>query len=260
MAGTLYIVATPIGNLRDMTERGVQILRSVDMVLAEDTRSAKKLLTHFDVKTSVKAYHQHSKESVRLEILNMLLQERDLALITDAGTPGISDPGNELIDFIYSNSAPLEFASARTYATPAGHASAALADKFTSQNAQIKIHSIPGVSAVSAVISVCGFNMQRYVFIGFMPKRKALKQLGDLRKLNYSFVYFDSPHRVVKNLEMVKEVFGEDVRVFIGRELTKIHETHYRGKVTGVIGQLSKQKVIKGEISVVVELKSSSVL
>src|SRR3989344_2855903 len=99
MSGTLYIVATPIGNLQDMTPRAVQILDKVTLILAEDTRSAKKILTHFDIKTPVKSYHQHSSANRRLEILNMLLQGQDLALITDAGTPGISDPGNELVDF-----------------------------------------------------------------------------------------------------------------------------------------------------------------
>ena len=224
MSGTLYIVATPIGNLQDMTPRAVQILDKVTLILAEDTRSAKKILTHFDIKTPVKSYHQHSSANRRLEILNMLLQGQDLALITDAGTPGISDPGNELVDFLY-------------------------------EHGPTSIIPIPGPSAVSTVISVCGFNMQRYIFVGFVPKKGRLMFFRNLRELNMPVVYFDSPHRVVKNLEMVKEVFGEEVRVFIGRELTKIHETHYRGKVADVMGQLLKQKVIKGEISVVVEGK-----
>jgi 16S rRNA (cytidine1402-2'-O)-methyltransferase len=223
MSGTLYIVATPIGNLQDMSPRAVQILDKVTLILAEDTRSAKKILTHFDIKTPVKSYHQHTSANRRLEVLNMLLQGQDLALITDAGTPGISDPGNELVGFLY-------------------------------EHGPISIIPIPGVSAVSAVISVCGFNMQRYIFISFMPKKGSLKLLKNLRELNMPVVYFDSPHRVVKNLEVVREVFGEEVRIFVGREMTKMYENYYRGNVADVMGQLLKQKVIKGEISVVVEV------
>ncbi len=260
MLGSLYIVATPIGNLSDMTSRAVQILGNVDLILAEDTRSAKKLLTHFDIKTSVRSYHQHSNEALKYEVLNMLLQGQDLALITDAGTPGISDPGNELIDFLYNNSAPLGISGLHSFEGPAGGGAASrlAADMPTSRNSvagdQIKIIPIPGVSAVSAVLSVCGFDVSRYIFIGFFPKRKALKQLQNLRKLNYPFVYFDSPHRVIKNLEMVREVFGE-VRVLVGREMTKLYETHYRGQVGEVMSELCEMKVLKGEISVVVELK-----
>jgi len=221
--GTLYVVATPIGNLDDMSKRALDTLQRVDLILAEDTRVALKLLSHFEIKTKLETYHQHSSEEKKLEILNMLLNGQDIALVTDAGTPGVSDPGNELVDFIVQNSE------------------------------DIKIVPIPGPSAVTTALSVCGFDVSEHLFLGFWPKKKVSKLLDIISDTKLPFAYFDSPHRVIKNLEKIALELGSEKRVFIGRELTKLHETHYRGTIEKVIDELKAEKFLKGEIVVVVE-------
>lgn len=232
--GTLYIVATPIGNLEDITLRAIKILKDVDIVLAEDTRVTKKLLdflsTNYKLPTTkLLSYHQHSGEKRRFEILNYLLEGKNLALVTDAGTPGISDPGNELVDFLLS------------------------------YKPDLKIIPIPGASAITAALSVCGFNINKFIFLGFLPKKKRNKLFDWLKKgptvssgRTITFAFYESPKRIIKTLETIEAVFGNSRRVFVARELTKIHETLYRGSIREVIKRLS-EKAIKGEVVVVVE-------
>lgn len=219
---TMYIVATPIGNLDDISKRAIDTLQSVSMIIAEDTRVISKLLARFGIKTRAESYHQHSSDDKKLFILQELLNGKDIALVTDAGTPGIADPGNELIDFIMENSSG------------------------------ISVVPIPGPSASAAALSVCGLKISEYVFLGFWPKKKVTKTIDKLRTINIPFVFFDSPHRVVRNLEKIALELG-DRRVFVGRELTKLHETHYRGRMSEVIGGLKKEEHLRGEIVVVVE-------
>ena len=169
------------------------------------------------------SYHQHSGETKKLEILNYLLDGKNLALVTDAGTPGISDPGNELIDYLLS------------------------------YKPDLNIVPIPGASAITTSLSVCGFNVNKFVFLGFLPKKKRNKLFDWLKEGKVSFAFYESPNRVVKSLEMLERVFGSYRRVFIARELTKLYETLYRGKIGNVRDQLSKEK-IKGEIVVIVEI------
>ena len=226
MLGKLYIVGTPIGNLSDISERAIQTLNEVDLILAEDTRVTKKLLNNYKINTNVISYHQHSNNSKQDLILNKLLQGENIALVTDAGTPGISDPGNELVDYLL------------------GHSGV--------EDDRICIIPIPGASAVTSALSVCGFNVQKYIFIGFMPKKKRLKLFKFLDESKLPFVYYDSPHRVIKNLLAMQGVFGDDRRVFVARELTKLHEELYRGNINDVIKQL-QNTTLKGEITVVVE-------
>ena len=226
MTGILYIVATPIGNLEDITLRAIKTLKNVDIVLAEDTRVSKKLLDslysiHHIPSTKLVSYHQHSNETKKLWILNELLGGKDIALVTDAGTPGISDPGNELISYLLLHYPDL------------------------------KIIPIPGPSAITTTLSVTGFDVNRFVFIGFMPKKKKNKLLTWLKEGKTTFAYYDSPHRVIKNLEEIKTLFGSDIKVFVARELTKIHETLYRGAIDEVIAKLQND-VLKGELVVVV--------
>ena len=235
MSGILYIVATPIGNLEDVTLRAITVLKEVDYIIAEDTRVTKKLLAFLNAKSQMPndkqqmtnakliSYHQHSGEARKLEILNYLLDGKNLALVTDAGTPGISDPGNELIDYLLS------------------------------YNPDLNIVPIPGASAITTSLSVCGFNVNKFVFLGFLPKKKRNKLFDWLRDGKVSFAFYDSPNRIVKSLEMLERVFGSYRRVFIARELTKLYETLYRGKIGNVRDQLSKEK-IKGEIVVIVEI------
>jgi 16S rRNA (cytidine1402-2'-O)-methyltransferase len=245
--GNLYIIATPIGNLSDITLRGLEILKSVDLVLAEDTRVTSKLLMRYDIKKDILTYNQHTfrNKNKLNQILELLLKGKNIALVSDAGTPGISDPGNELIDFIcsYSSGAGLDFP--RDFVARKSRSG-------QSNVHQIEIIPIPGPSAVSAALSVCGFDVSRYTFIGFFPKKKKTKLIKLLTISNMPFAYFDSPHRLIKNLEYLKAELG-DRRVFVGRELTKLHETLYRGKISSVLEELGKSDK-RGEVVVVVEM------
>ena len=220
--GTLFIVATPIGNLEDISARALRVLKEVSLILTEDMRVTHKLLEHYSISTPSLSYHQHSSENRRLEILKALIDGKNLALVTDAGTPGISDPGNELIDFLLDKE-PL-----------------------------IKVISIPGPSAVAAALSLCGFDVAKYLFLGFFPKKKQSKLLENLLAVNWPFVYFDSPYRVIKNIDFLIANLGGQRRVFIGRELTKMHEESFRGSLQEI-----KEKLLsahpKGEVVVVVE-------
>lgn len=228
MSGKLYIVATPIGNLEDITLRTLEVLKKVDLVLAEDTRQTRILLKHYDIDIPILSYFQHSGEKRRLEILNKLIDGNDLALVTDAGTPGISDPGNELIDWLLGYLPEAE------------------------------IIPIPGASAVTAALSVSGFNVNKFVFLGFLPKKKRNKLFKWLKEGKMSFAFYESPKRLLASLEILSKVFGKHRRVFVAREMTKLHETLYRGKIDDVINELSDgstnaNRSIKGEIVVVLE-------
>lgn len=224
MVGTLYIVATPIGNLEDITLRALKVLKEVDLILAEDTRVTRKLLTHYDVDRPIKSYHQHSSEKKKLEILRRLGKGESIALVSDAGTPGISDPGNELIDFILKRSE------------------------------KVPIVPIPGASAITTALSISGFSVSKFLFLGFLPKRKRKKLFEWIKSGGFSIAFYESPHRLLKTLDFLEEEMGGNKRIFIARELTKLHETLYRGKLSEVRAQLEKERV-KGEIVVVVEGK-----
>jgi len=221
MYGTLYIVATPIGNLEDITFRAIKILKEVDIILAEDTRVTSTITKRFDIQRDVLSYHQHSTEKKMEEVLLYLLTGKNIALVTDAGTPGISDPGNELIDFVLT------------------------------REPNIKIVPIPGASAITSALSICGFNVNKFVFLGFMPKKKRTKLFDWIKDGKVSFAFYDSPNRIIKTLTDLKEVFG-DRRVYVGRELTKLYEDYYRGSFDEVITMVSNSKQ-KGEVVVVVE-------
>jgi len=230
MLGNLYIVATPIGNLEDITLRAINILKDVDCIIAEDTRITKKLLDFIatylklsNYNPNLISYHQHSGEGKKFEILNMLLNGKNLALVTDAGTPGISDPGNELIDFLLS------------------------------YKSDLKVIPIPGPSSITAALSVSGFRTDKFLFLGFWPKKKQDKLINYLKTSKLPFVFYESPFRIIKTLITLKKAFGGDIRVFVGRELTKLYESLYRGKISEVLEKLQKER-LKGEIVVVVEV------
>ena len=247
MLGTLYIVATPIGNLEDITLRALKILKEVDLILAEDTRVTRKLLVHydisrfaprkkrgslyqkskktpFDIDTPILSYHQHSSDKKKLHILSEILRGKNIALVSDAGTPGISDPGNELIDFLLG------------------------------KEPGMKIVPIPGASAVTTALSVCGFRADKFIFLGFLPKKKKNKLYDWLKTSKMTFAFYESPNRLKKTLGELRGLIGSDRRVFVARELTKLYETFYRGEIDEVIESLSEEK-IRGEIVVVVEGK-----
>jgi 16S rRNA (cytidine1402-2'-O)-methyltransferase len=221
----LYIVATPIGNLEDMTYRGVRILKEADYIFAEDTRVTKKLLNHFKIENIVYRYDEHTKGHQVGNIINLLLEGKDIALVTDAGTPCISDPGYEVVD-------------------------AAL-------NQNIKVVPIAGVSALTAAASVAGISMKRIAFEGFLPKKKGRQTLlKELAKEERVVVLYESPHRILKTLKEVNEYFG-DRYVIIVREITKMYEEIIRGKTSELIERL-EAKPIKGEIVLLIKEETAT--
>ena len=223
---TLFIVATPIGNLEDLTMRAFRILKEVDFILCEDTRVTKKLLNHYDIKKPLLSYHQHSRLKKVNYILELLKQGKNLALISDAGTPGISDPGNLLVD----------------------EAIKRLMEK-------VKIIPIPGPSAVTAAASISGFPMDKFLFLGFPPtKRKRKKFFQEVVKSKYPVIFYESPYRIIKSLrdlQLISKTYNLKPKIVVCRELTKKFETIYRGKIEEVIREIEKGKV-KGEFVVIV--------
>lgn len=218
---TLFIIATPIGNLSDITLRALETLKSLDVLYAEDKRVTSKLLNHHDIRVpELKTYNQHSSIKVRQGVAEDIIAGKKIGLVTDAGTPGISDPGNELIEFVLG------------------------------QIPDVRIVPIPGASALTTTLSVSGMNANRFVFLGFLPKRKRQKLFKWLKDGELTFAFYESPNRIIKSLETVKEYFGE-VEVVVARELTKMHERVYRGSIGEVLRLLESEKV-KGEIVVVV--------
>lgn len=225
MPGNLYIVATPIGNLADMTFRAVETLKSVDLVLCEDTRVAKKLLDHFAIEKTTESYHQHSTLKKTGHIADLLREGKNLALVSDAGTPGISDPGNQLIESLI-----------QVFGT------------------EIKIIPIPGPSAVAAALSICGFGSDRFIFAGFPPAKNKRKKFFE-EALAYSFttVFFESTYRIIRTLEDIEALEPDKSRrIAICRELTKQFETIYRGTVGEALNNL-KKGITKGEFVIVIE-------
>ena len=219
---TLYVVSTPIGNLGDISQRALDTLKLVDCILCEDTRVSQKMLTRFDIKKPLVAYHQHSELSKVNEILEMLRQGKNIALISDAGTPGISDPGGQLVKAIVQ-----EFGN------------------------DVKIEPIPGASALTAIASVCGFPMERFVFLGFPPAKKKRKQFfEELVNSKYPVIFYESPYRILKTLGEISKCRNVEMSCVVGRELTKKFETIYRGSLQEVAKQIEGDKV-KGEFVVV---------
>ncbi len=218
----LYVVATPIGNLGDMTLRALEVLKSVGCVLCEDTRVTSRLLSHFDIKAKAISYHQHSGRA-KVESIIRLLRETDCALVTDAGTPGISDPGNMLVR-----------------------------DVDVASGGQCRIIPVPGVSAVTAALSVSGLPTDKFLFLGFLPHKKGretmMRQVADSE---VTTVFYESTHRIAKCLEQLSGVLGDDREVVVCRELTKKFETIYRGTAGQILAQIN-EGVSKGEFVIVV--------
>lgn len=242
----LYVVATPIGNLKDFSQRAIETLNKVDLILAEDTRVTKKLLTHFRIKTPVQSYHQHSKLKKINYILELLRKGKDLALVSDAGTPGISDPGNKLISRLVD-----EFMSNERFKSSSTH------QPINS----LTITPIPGPSAVTAAASISGLPMDKFLFLGFPPqKRKRKKFFEEVINSKYPVIFYESPYRIIKTLNELKFVqirgqIRENSReIVVCRELTKKFETIYWGTIDQVIEKVKKDK-IKGEFVVIAEGK-----
>lgn len=219
--GQLFIIATPIGNMEDITARSLRTLAQVDFVLCEDTRVSQKLLNFFEIKKETLSYHQHSNGAKIREIISRINSGENAGVITDAGTPGISDPGNILVEEAIKN--------------------------------EIDIVAIPGVSAVVAALSVCGFPTDKFLFLGFPPnKNKRNKYFLEVADSTHTVVFYESCHRINKTISELAQVLNPERRVMIARELTKKFETIYRGTISELVKKDIKNK---GEFVIVVSKK-----
>lgn len=225
--GILYIVATPIGNLEDVSKRALRILSEVDLILCEDTRVTQKILERYQIKTKTLSYHQHSKIKKVEEIARLLASGKNLALVSDAGTPGISDPGNKLIAQMLEASPPT--------------------------SGELKVVPIPGPSALTAAASISGFPMDKFVFLGFPPvKKKRKKFFEEIVSSKYPAVFYESPYRIKKTLEELGSL--TERKIMVCRELTKKFETVYRGSAKDILAQLPEEE-IRGEFVIALKDK-----
>lgn len=224
MSGTLYLCATPIGNLEDMTFRCVRILKEVDLIAAEDTRNSIKLLNHFDIHTPMTSYHEYNKIAKAHTLIEHLENGEDIALITDAGTPGISDPGEELVAMC--------------------------------QEAGITVTAVPGAAACITALTISGLSTRRFAFEAFLPTDKKERQavLNELMEETRTMIIYEAPHRLVRTLGLLLATLG-DRRIRICRELTKKHETVFATTISAAV-EYYKEQEPKGECVLVIEGKS----
>ncbi len=220
--GKLYVVATPIGNLKDITLRAIEVLRAVDLIACEDTRHTKKLLNHYGI-TSKKLipYHEHNERSQTERLIKELLSGKQIALVSDAGTPCISDPGYRLVK------------AAREKGIP--------------------VFSVPGASSVVAALSIAGVPTDRFLFVGFLPRKegKLLNVLKELFSYPFTVVAFESPHRLERTLSLIGKEFPERELIVI-RELTKVNEDYVKGSASSILEYLKKKEGLKGEIVLII--------
>ena len=224
MSGTLYLCATPIGNLEDMTFRAVRVLKEADLIAAEDTRNSIKLLNHFEIKTPMTSYHEYNKIEKGQKLVEMLRRGSDIALITDAGTPGISDPGEELVKMCYE--------------------------------ADVTVTSVPGAAACITALTLSGLSTRRFAFEAFLPsdKKERREILEELAGETRTVVLYEAPHRLVRTLKELAQTMG-DRRAAICRELTKKHETAFVTTLEEARAYYETTEP-KGECVIVVEGKS----
>ena len=217
--GILYIVPTPVGNMEDMTFRAVRILKEVDLVLAEDTRTSGKLLKHYDIRNQLMSHHKFNEHGTSAGIVNRLQAGENVALISDAGTPGISDPGFFLV----------------REAVRAG----------------VEVQCLPGATAFVPALVSSGLPCDRFAFEGFLPQKKGRKtKLESLKGEERTMIFYESPYRLVKTLEQFAEVYGAERQVSVCREISKVHEESVRGTLSEVIAHF-KEKEPKGEIVII---------
>ncbi len=220
MPGILYIVATPIGNLEDITLRAKRILSEVDLIVCEDTRVTSKLLARFEIKKPLKPLHQHSDDHQLSYVAQEVLDGKNVAYVSDAGTPGVNDPGGRLVQI--------------------------------AMEAGIPVSPIPGASALTTAMSVCGFPTEHFTYLGFIPHKKGRQTFfKDVAARKEAVIFFESTHRLVKTLESLATTLDAKRMMFVGRELTKMHETLYRGTAAEVLAQV-KATSDKGEAVLIV--------
>ena len=221
--GKLYLVGTPIGNLEDITLRAIRTLKEVDLIAAEDTRRTGKLLQHLQVKTPQISYHEHNHNSRIQELVERLEQGTQIALVTDAGMPSISDPGVQLVQVAIAHN--------------------------------ISIIPIPGGTAVVSALAVSGLTTARFVFEGFLPVKETdrLARLDFLRTEIRTIVFYEAPHRLLKTLIDLEKTVGSGRKIVLARELTKIHEEFWRGNIADAIALYADQRQPKGEFTLVLD-------
>lgn len=226
MLGKLYLVATPIGNLEDITIRAINILKEVDLIAAEDTRHTLKLLNHYEISKPLISYHRHN-EDVKSDILiRKLLTGQNIAIVTDAGTPGISDPGEEIVKEAIKN--------------------------------EIDVIPIPGACALINALIASGLNTKEFAFYGFLPlnKKNRNNTLDRIKREDKTIILYEAPHKLLKTLEDILENIG-DINCVIAKELTKIHENFTRDNISNILTDLRRKENIKGEYIILLDLNSN---
>ena len=225
--GKLYLVPTPVGNLEDMTFRAVNVLKSVDCILAEDTRTSAVLMKHYGITTPLVSHHKFNEHKTSEGVAERILGGQDIALVTDAGTPGISDPGFLLVR--------------------------------TCVEKGVDVECLPGATAFVPALVNSGLPCERFTFEGFLPQKKGKnKKVQDLAEEERTMIFYESPFRLVKTLELFAQYFGEERQACVSREISKLHEENFRGTLRDCIEHFS-QKDVKGEIVIVVEGKNRKV-
>jgi 16S rRNA (cytidine1402-2'-O)-methyltransferase len=223
--GKLFIVPTPIGNLEDITLRSLNVLKEVDQILAEDTRQVSKLLNHYDIQTSKRAYHQHNEHRIAEQIAKELSEtKKTIALVSDAGMPGISDPAYLIVKHCINNN--------------------------------VAVECLPGATAFVPALIESGFAATSFVFEGFLPHQKGRsKRLESLKDEKRTMVFYESPYRILKALKQFSDVFGPDRNASVSRELTKIYAETIRGTLSELL-EIFENKLIKGEFVIIVDGKN----
>ena len=226
MAGKIYLVATPIGNLSDISMRAIETLKNVDIIACEDTRNTIRLLNHFEIKGHLTSYHEYNKIDKAYELCEKVKEGNNIAFVSDAGMPAISDPGYELVDIAYKEG--------------------------------LEVTVVPGASAVVSALAISGISSRRFAFEGFLPADKNEKKeiLTELSQESRTLILYEAPHRLLKTLKELFEYMG-DRKIAIVREITKLHEEVLRGKLADIIADYESEKIaIRGEYVLVIEGKS----
>ena len=222
MAGTLYLIATPIGNLEDITHRAVRLLGEVDVIACEDTRHTKKLLNHYDINTRTISYHEHNERERSMELIERLKSGADVAVVSDAGTPGISDPGFRLARLAI--------------------------------DCDVQVVPVPGASALISALVASGLPTDGFFFGGFLPARSGARRarLAELRSLPATLIFYEGPHRIAATLKDALEILGERQAV-VARELTKMHEEIARGSLSELTARFSSPESARGEMVLMID-------
>lgn len=227
MLGKLYLVATPIGNLEDITFRAINVLKEVDLIAAEDTRHTLKLLNHYEISKPLISYHRHNEDVKSDVLISKLLDGQNVAIVTDAGTPGISDPGEEIVKEAIENN--------------------------------IEVVPIPGACALINALIASGLNTKEFAFYGFLPlnKKNRNSAFDRIKKEDKTVILYEAPHKLIKTLEDILEIVG-DVSCVLAKELTKIHEEFIRDNISDIIKNLNGKDSIKGEYIILLDLTNNT--